>query len=205
MKLLRPKILLWLLFFLVLGAYLFLAGSYLQSLIRYRSLSRSGVTYSLKGRSEIEEEATYLKPASTRFGLVITKLGLNSKVVKNIDFYDPAKLKSSLRRGLVHVEASALPGEFGSVLIVGHPLGDFFNLDHLNPDFYLIGKLAVGDEISLFYNDLEYRYQVTQKKYVDPSFLDFFDPGETRKLMLVSGYPPGMALRFVAVEADEVY
>jgi len=204
MKLLRPKNLIWILLLLIFTLYLFIAFPYLRSLSKYSALSTSGLVYTLKGRADIEKETTVIKPVSTRFGLVITKLGLNKKIVKGIDFYDSPKLESGLRRGLAQVSISSLPGHFGTVLIVGHPLSSFLNLDHLNSDFYLISKLEVGDEISVFYNDVEFIYRVTQKRLEPPTYLDFFGPGREKKLMLVSGYPPGMALKFLVIEAKPV-
>jgi sortase (surface protein transpeptidase) len=204
MRLLRPKSLIWILLFLIFALYLFITFPYLRSLSKYSALSTSGLVYSLKGRADITRETTVIKPVSTRFGLVITKLGLNKRIVKEVDFYDPLKLESSLRRGLAQVSISSLPGHFGTVLIVGHPLSTFLNLDHLNPEFYLISKLEVGDEMSVFYNDIEFVYKVVQKRFESPTYLDFFDPGRERKLMLVSGYPPGMALKFLVIEAEEV-
>ena len=205
MKFFRLKKLLFLLFLLGGVFYLFLVYPFLSSYFKYRAIAGSGLIYSLKSQKDIEAGETVIKPVSRIFGLVITKLGLNQKVIKEVDYYDAEKLKTELKKGLAHVKTSALPGEFGAVLIVGHPLDSFFNFTHLNPDFYLINKLEVGDEISLFYNDLEYSYQVSKKYLAPPTFLDFFEAGEERKLMLVSGYPPGMALKFSVVEAEEIY
>ncbi|HUW22096.1 MAG TPA: sortase [Candidatus Bathyarchaeia archaeon] len=205
MKLLRPKFLVLVLILLFAGGYLFLSAPYyFVSLVKYKSISGSGLVYSIKGRGDIDQEASFLDPASTEFGLIITKLGLNEKVVEEVEFYDPVKLKAGLRRGLAHVKSSALPGDFGAVLIVGHPLNSFFNTDRLHPDFYLVNKLAVGDEIVIYYHDRGYVYQVAKKSFAPPTYLDFFDPGEEKKLVLVSGYPPGMAVRLLVIEAEPV-
>lgn len=205
MKLVSPKQLVYSLILLTAGFYCYLTFPYLSSLIKYYSLSGSGLVYSIKGREKIRKESLVIKPVSPRFSLLITKLGLNEAVAREIDFYDSEKLDSGLRMGLVHVKTSALPGDFGTVLIVGHPLYSFFNFSHSHPEFYLIDKLEVGDEAGIFYEGVDHRYRVVEKRLEPPTYLDFFTPGEERKLMLVSGYPAGMAFRFLVIEAEEIY
>jgi sortase (surface protein transpeptidase) len=204
MNLLKPKRLIFLIIILAIGFWLFLNYNYLLALIKYYSVAGSGLSYSLKGRTEVEKETTIIKPVSTLFGLVIPKLGLNKEITGKVDLYQFQKLESVLTQGLVQAEVSVLPGERGKVLIIGHPLHNFFNFKRLNPDFYLISQLEAGDEIIVFFRYFEFSYRVTKKEFQSPTYLDFFDPGEERGLVLVSGYPPGMALRFLVVEAEGV-
>jgi hypothetical protein len=203
MKILSPKTIIFLSLLLLLGFWLYLNVPYLNFLTEYLSLKGSGVRYALRGQGG-GKNVTLIKPVSTKFGLVITKIGLNEKITAGGNLYDSEKLGNSLKLGLNHIKASALPGGFGAVLIVGHPLDKFFNLNHLNPSFYLINQLEVGDKVNLFFKDLNYFYKVAKKEIVPPTFLDFFDPGSEKKLLLVSGFPAGMAFKFLVIEAAQI-
>ncbi|MBN1263493.1 MAG: sortase [Candidatus Pacebacteria bacterium] len=205
MHFLKPEKIGFFLLFLGLGLYFYLTVPYGISLIKLVSLAGSGVSYALKDRQGLSGgESVLIKPVSTNFGIVITRLGINRKITPEVNLYDPQKLAGALRGGPAHAGLSALPGEFGAVLLVGHPLDSFFNFAHFNPDFYLIDKLVIGDEIVIFYHGFEYVYRVTKKELVPSNYLDFFDPGEEDKLVLVSGFPPGMALKYRVVEAEEI-
>ena len=183
------------------GFYLFLTYPYFIEFLKLESLTGSRIKYTL---DEEAAGAIAIKPASARFGLTVLEIGLNKPITEGVDFYDPKKLNPALRQGLAHVLNSSVPGRFGKVVIVGHPLRDIFNFNRFNPEFYLIGRLKVDDVITLFYQNKRFEYRVVSKKQASPSYLDFFDSGQGRGLVLVSGFPPGTAIRFLVVEAEEI-
>ncbi len=196
-------------FFAFFFGYLYLVFPYCVSLVKHLSMSGSGMKYLLKEdvtQQILEsEKITIIKPKSTQFGLVVSRLGLNLTVAADVDLYDQQELESVLSRGLVQASVSSLPGQPGAVLIVGQPLASFFNYKHLNPDFYLIQKLKLGDRITVFYEGERHLYEVTAKSRRSPDFFDFFDAGNQKKLVLVSGYPPGMAFSLSVIEAEEIF
>ena len=126
--------------------------------------------YALNNGGDLDPKILTVKPVSERFGLVITKLGLNKKVQKEVDYFDQEKLVTSLKIGLAHLKNSGLPGGFGTMVIIGHPLDTLFNFPHTNPDFYLINKLTEGDQVTVFYNGAELTYRVVSCRIEDEDY-----------------------------------
>lgn len=194
-------------FLLALLFWAYLAGPYWWSLYKYDSLARSGVSYTVPGsRGEIDfEETTTLKPASLKFGLVIPKIGLNKVVGASVDLYETDRLDDALDNRLVHMLGSSLPNRIGTVVVVGHSPSQLINFRHVNPDVYLVKKLAIGDKIYLYCDSVEYLYEVTGVSERSPTYFDFFDPARERKLILASGWPPGSSFRLLLVEAEATW
>lgn len=188
--------------------YAFLAGPYWLSLFKYHSVAGSGVDYVVPGSSRVDvnfEETTTLRPASIRFGVVIPRLGINKTVSANVDLYDSSRMNGLLENNLVHMAGSALPSRIGTVVILGHSLNQLLNFTHANPEMYLLKKLEAGDTIYLYHEMVEYTYKVTGLSFREPTYFDFFTPTRVRKLVLVSGWPPGTSLRLLLVEAEATW
>ncbi len=117
---------------------------------------------------------------------------------------DEKELEKSLDLGVVHFPSSALPGEVGQTIILGHsaPLGwPKIKYDWV---FSRINELVPGDEISIIFNNKEYRYSV-----INTVFLERGEEIPERDLtnyknvvVLISCWPPGKDARRIAVEAE---
>ncbi|MCJ7827696.1 sortase [Patescibacteria group bacterium] len=194
-------------FFLFFLFYAVLAAPYWFELFKYQSVSGSGIGYALLGRQvdmESNVEATVIKPVSRKFGLVIPVLGLNKVVHQDVDLADAERLGVLLKDDLVHLKGSVLPNRLGTLVIFGHSTTDLINTRYYNPDFYLLNKLVEGNLIYVVYQEVDYLYKVTSVSSQAPDYFDFFSPARERKLVLVSGWPPGTSLRLRVVEAAAV-
>ncbi len=66
-----------------------------------------------------------------------------------------------------------------------------------------MNKLEPGDEIKLFYEDKEYRYQVTETKKVKNDAVEYLAQDETKKtLTLMTCWPAGTTLKRLIVKAE---
>lgn len=131
-------------------------------------------------------------PIDAGFGIVIPKIGVNSRIVPNVDPNTPKEFAKALKRGVAHAAGSALPGQEGTVFIFGHSTDYTWNVSRYNAVFYQIKDLEVGDEINLFYNGRRYFYKVTEKRVVaanDTSFLS--NQTGSKQLVLQTCWPPG--------------
>lgn len=154
------------------------------------------------GKAEFEEIAT---PVDTNFGIVIPKIGVNVKVLPNIDAGKPQEFSQALKQGVAHAAGTALPNQEGLVFIFGHSTNYAWNVSRFNAVFYQIKDLEIGDEVNLFYNGQRYFYKVAEKRIIkadDLSFLNESNGG--RKLILQTCWPPGTTKERILIFANPV-
>lgn len=104
------------------------------------------------------------------------------------------EIEKLLAKGVVHFSGSALPGEKGKTVILGHsaPAGwPKINYDWVFSD---LDKLSKGDEVVVSYNDSSYAYSVVEKNIFSPKQAEqFFGLSSSEKplLILSTCWPPG--------------
>lgn len=134
--------------------------------------------------------------------LRIPKIDVSAPIV----FIDSvqADFGRELRKGVVHFPNSALPGESGQTLILGHsapPNWPDINYDGIFTD---LENLSKGDKIFVFFNNQEYVYSVQEKIFLNrgeeipKNILTNFD----NVLFLISCWPPGKDYKRIAVQAE---
>ena len=140
-----------------------------------------------------------IKPVNTDFGLVISKIGVNTSVTPNVDLNDQVRAETILEKNVAHALGSSLPGQKGTTFLYGHSA--FLNIlgSEQNSVFYLLDKLEKGDEVDLFYNGYRYLYSVTDTKITEPEDISFLLNGK-EQLVLQTCWPLGTNLkRFVVI------
>lgn len=157
-------------------------------------------TYFPLARNEVEYQVSKVQGYKTKeieplypdFGIVIPKINVNAKVVRDVDPYDPNIYQKMLTQGVAHAKGSALPGEEGNIFIFSHSSENFYQALQYNSIFYLLPKLDIGDDIKIYYQNHEFDYKVCQKKIVDPSDIQYLTNSvDSRTLTLMTCYPPG--------------
>lgn len=147
-----------------------------------------------------------LTPPNTVFSIIIPKIAAVAPIVANVDPSDSKKYLAALRRGVAQATGTSLPYDEGNMFLFAHSTDAFYNVNTYNAVFYLIGKLTTGDEIDIYYRGKLYKYQVYDKKVVDPASSQYFGiqiPGE-KTLTLQTCYPPGTTLKRLVVLAKQV-
>ncbi len=143
-----------------------------------------------------------ITPVDTDFGIVIPKIGANAKVVVNVDPYKEKEYQWALTRGVAHAKGTVFPGQFGNVFIFAHSAGNFYEANQFNAVFYLLDKMEKGDDIFLFYHGEKFRYQVTDKKIVAASAVEYFkNHGRDKTVTLMTCWPAGTTLKRLIVIA----
>lgn len=148
-----------------------------------------------------EEELDYTK-ASNWFVGGVPKDSFSSS---NISFYTISipKLRiqnatvaiggEELSEHLIQYPGTALPGKFGNAVIFGHSvLPIFYNPENYLSIFSLLPTLKKGDEISISYDGVTYRYEVESMFEVSPTDIQVLDQDKSDSfLTLVTCVPPG--------------
>jgi len=104
--------------------------------------------------------------------LGISRLGLKVIVVQG----DSSKI---LQRAVGHLPETALPGEWGNVVLAGHR--DSF--------FRPLRNIQSGDAITLKTSDGDLRYEVESTSVVSPNDVRALEPSSERMLTLITCFP----------------
>lgn len=151
--------------------------------------------------------------APTDNRIIIPKLGksvplvdMSTEHIEGENWSDLEKqIQNGLQNGIVHYPGTAKPGQYGNVFLTGH--SSFYPWDpgKFKDVFALLGKLDVGDEYIVYYNQLQYKYKVYDKFEVDPSSVDVLSQPKNKKIStLMTCTPVGTTLRRLIVKAEQV-
>lgn len=144
-------------------------------------------------------------PASLPFSIKIEKIGVNAKVIANIEASNPDIYEPALKKGVAHGLGSAFPGEEKMIYIFGHSTDYVWNVETYNALFYQIKDLEKGDLIVLALGDKEYKYEVFEQKIVENNDTDSINNMQDMDvLILQTCYPPGTTWKRLLVIAKPV-
>ncbi len=147
-----------------------------------------------------------LTPPTKEFSILIPKIGAVAPIVDNVDASNEFEYLKALKKGVAHAAGTAYPGDVGNIYLFAHSTDAFYNISSYNAVFYLIGKLEPGDEIDIYYYGKLVKYQVYDKKIVEPDSGQYFGtiiPNE-KTLTLQTCYPPGTTLKRLIVLAKQI-
>jgi sortase A len=118
----------------------------------------------------------------------IPAIGVDAPVVEGDDW-------ESLKQGAGHHIGSANPGERGNCVISAH--NDIFG-----EIFRDLPDLDLGNEILVHTASQVYRYEVTQKRIIQPTEVSVMAPTSSPVLTLISCYPYGIDTHRIVVIAE---
>jgi len=117
---------------------------------------------------------------------------------------DEKELEKELKKGVVLFPNSALPGEKGQTIILGHSaLSQWPKTSYLGV-FSELNELKTGDNIFVYFNNRKYTYYVREKFYLDKGEEIPQKPltNSENMLTLLSCWPPGRLSYRIAVQAE---
>lgn len=136
--------------------------------------------------------------------VIIPKINVDVPVVYDIPGYDEHAIQAGLERGVVHYGQTAVPGQIGNNVIVGHSSNNFFNSGQYKFAFVLLGKLEVGDTFILNYGGQRYIYKVKLKKIIEPSDFSLIQPTDTPVATLITCTPPGTSWHRLVIQGEQI-
>lgn len=188
-----------------LGSRLILAGSCLIALslviflYTFYPVIGAEVAYTVRSATPVKS----VPPVDDQFGIVIPKLGANSRIIANVNPYDSAVYQQALTQGVAHAAGTVFPGAIGNVFLFSHSSVNFYEANRYNSIFYLLYKLEAGDEIKLYYKGDTFVYRVTEKTIVDPKNVSYLTKQTTKKIVtLMTCWPPGTTAKRLLVIAE---
>jgi LPXTG-site transpeptidase (sortase) family protein len=141
---------------------------------------------------------------TSEFSIVIPKLNISETVFANTDPFNQEEYSQILTQGVAHAKNTSLPGQSGNVFLFAHSSDNPFSITRYNTAFYLLPKLAPGDEISLYYNTQEYKYRVREAQTVKPWQAEALTTDTRNQLTLQTCTPVGTSINRLLVFADPI-
>lgn len=191
-----------------LGASLVVGGLFL--LVFYNEFLTGQIKQYLSPGSIAGVSTTIVDPAtiSTNVGseakIIIPKINLDVPVVYDIKGYDEAEIQAGLERGVVHYGETALPGQTGNNVILGHSSSNYFNAGKYKFAFVFLDLLEIGDTFFVHYGGTRYVYKVSEKKVVQPDDFSVVQPTATPTATLITCTPPGTSWQRLILHADQI-
>ena len=160
---------------------------------------KSEIKYQInKNNSQLAD----ITPIDTDFSIIIPKIGANTKVVSNINPFNPVVYQQALTKGVAHASTSDTPDNSGNVFIFAHSAGNWYQANQYNAVFYLLNKLAPNDQILIYYQNKKYTYSVNEIKIVGSKETDYLNRNFSQhQLTLMTCWPPGTTLKRLLVTA----
>lgn len=150
-----------------------------------------------------QSDGSIIDPVNKEFSLVIPKIGINAKVIPNINPTKEKEYISALKDGIAHSSFSYTPDEDGTVYLFSHSTNYDWFVNDLNAVFYLLKNLEEGDLAVISYKGVAYTYKITGKQVVKPTEIEYLLPEKNgRKLILQTCWPPGSIAERLLIFAD---
>lgn len=162
-------------------------------------------------REKFDAIAVPVVPPDAR--IIIPKIGKNVPIVEmgteQIEGEDWSKLEkqiqSGLQKGIVHYPGTSKPGQFGNVFLTGHSSYYPWDPGRFKDVFALLGRLDVGDEFYVYYDQKAYTYRITSKSEVQPNNVTVLEQPTDKKIAtLMTCTPVGTTLRRLIIRAEQV-
>lgn len=180
----------WLTFFFIISIALINSPAYYKR-VQYAwagpSLEPSLTTVNPTPKPEPTPEP---EPEPVRYDPKITveKINLDAPIIWQVD---SPEIISQLANGVVHYKNSALPGQIGNVVLVGHSSDLPWRPGGYKTVFALLDRLTAGDQIKIAYETNIYTYTLVESKVVKPSNVEVILPTDQPTLTLITCFPVG--------------
>ncbi len=167
----------------MIGSILFLTasfGPFLRYEIEYRLFVLSGKKYAIDSTNGTtntgliqaifsHSETIFIKPIDSNFDIIIPKIGLNERIIDNVDSNNVQAVEDSLKIGVGRARGTAYPDQYGNMYLFAHSSTNVLSIDRYNAVFTLLRDMKDGDLVYVFYKGKEYTYQIYTQIIVSPN------------------------------------
>lgn len=137
--------------------------------------------------------------------VVIPKINVEIPVVYGVSTVQEVDVDNALENGVVHYADTAVPGQNGNVVIVGHSSNNIFNKGKYKFAFVLLSRLENGDTFYLQKDGKRYTYQVYKKQIVKPTDVGVLGAADKQATAtLITCDPPGTSTNRLVVTGEQI-
>ena len=144
-------------------------------------------------------------PVGTSPEIIIPKINVEIPVVYDVNTIDDNTVELALENGVVHYADTALPGQDGNLVIVGHSSNNIFNPGKYKFAFVLLSRLGNGDTFYLQKDGKRYTYEVYKTSIVSPTDVSVLGPQDKpATASLITCDPPGTSTNRLVVVGEQI-
>lgn len=136
--------------------------------------------------------------------IIIKKLSVDAPVIYDMDRTDEPSVQRALQDGTLQFADSALPGQKGNVVIVGHSSNVPWVPGNYKFVFATLEQLQQGDIVFLNYKSVRYVYKVSGSKVVKPDDVSVLQQTDSPTLTLITCTPVGTSLNRLIITAEQI-
>lgn len=178
-----------------------LNGQYLMAQYRYHTIKPVANVQSTPHSTNPSSDNPTKIDASLPPSLDIPSIKVKAPIIMDEQSYIEWKVQKALQKGVVHYGQTAVPGQRGNVVILGHSSGQPWAPGDYKFVFTLLDKLQKGDTIHLNYQGTRYTYTVADSTVVKPDDVSVLKPTDKPTLSLITCTPVGTSKNRLVVHA----
>ena len=144
-----------------------------------------------KDSADFNEEKKKAEEIPEDNRLIIKKINVSVPII-SISSRQDKILQEGLKKGAVIFPQTAIPGEKGNCVIVGHSSNFSWRKGDYDTIFVLLDKLKIGDEVEIFWEEKKIRYMIFENpQIVKANQTEILASAEEPILTLMTCWPIG--------------
>lgn len=136
--------------------------------------------------------------------VMMPSAGITAPVVYGMDSIAEVDVQKALEQGVLHFGGSALPGERGNAVFIGHSSGQPWAPGDYKFVFTMLQRLQAGDTVELAHEGELYQYEVTETMIVEPTDVSVLDETNDATATFITCWPVGLNAQRMVVKTKLV-
>lgn len=157
-----------------------------------------------KNSADFNEENKKAEKIPKDNQLIIKKINVSVPII-SISSRQDKILQEGLKKGAVIFPQTAIPGENGNCVIVGHSSNFSWRKGDYDTVFVLLDKLKIGDEVEIFWEEKKIKYAIFENpQIVKANQTEILASAEEPILTLMTCWPIGTNYKRLIVKGKLV-
>jgi sortase A len=137
--------------------------------------------------------------------LIIPSVGIDVPYITDEPSFAEDKVQAALRKGVAHFGTTALPGQIGNMVVIGHSSEAIWAPGKYKYAFTLLNKVTDKALVYIDYKGERYIYRITSHKTVEPEDVSVLDQStDTPDITLITCTPVGVSTHRLVLHGVQI-
>ena len=137
--------------------------------------------------------------------LVIPSVGIDVPYITDEPSFAEDKVQLALRKGVAHFGTTAMPGQIGNMVVLGHSSAAIWESGSYKFAFTLLNKVPDGALVYVDYKGERYIYRLTSREVVEPEDVGVIDQStDTPDITLITCTPIGVSSHRLVLKGTQI-